>query len=98
MYHRAEERHDPLTCLLSQQESGQGKPLRVKAMKQHCPEGATHIKGPPHSAMVMRAMPPAPAAPTSPSPPRIGAKLPLAATPETASGASAIAAPHVTDE
>ena len=46
------------------------------ARRQHCPEGATHTKGPPQSAMDMRAMPPTPAAPTSPSPPKIGARPP----------------------
>ena len=50
---------------------------------QHCPEGATHTKGPPQSAMDMRAMPPTPAAPTSPSPPRIGAIGIGAASPTT---------------
>ena len=92
MYHRAEERHDPLTCLLSQQEAGQRKPLKVMATRQHCPEGATHTKGPPQSAMDMRAMPPAPAAPTSPSPPRIGA-MPAVPSPAAPTPAAAAAPP-----
>ena len=67
------------------------------ARRQHCPEGATHTKGPTQSAMDMRAMPPTPAAPTSPSPPRIGAMpavpSPAAPTPAAPTPAAAAAPP-----
>ena len=56
---------------MAQQERGQTGPLGVKRRRQHCPLGAAHLTGPPHS---VRAMTVIPAAPSSPSPPSTGAK------------------------
>ena len=52
----------------------------MKRRKQHCPEAAVHLMGPPHSVRDMTVIPAAPATPTSPSPARTGAR-PAAAAP-----------------
>ena len=47
-------------------------PLKVMLGRQHCPVGATQLKGPPHCCIDMTVRPVAPATPTNPSPPRAG--------------------------
>ena len=54
----------------AQHESGQIAPRVVKRRKQHCPLAAVQRRALPHSVMAITVMP---AAPISPSPPRIGA-------------------------
>ena len=64
--------------------------------KQHCPLGATHNIGPPHSAMAIRPIPAAPAAPTSPRPPSTGAIPPaprVARAPAAPAPATLLATP-----
>ena len=59
--------HHGRTCC-SEQESGQTSPLNVRARRQHCPVGATHLVGPPHWVTDITVSPAAPATPTRPSP------------------------------
>ena len=60
----------------TQQDWGHRVPLKVRARKQHCPVGATHMNGPPHCSMDITVIPAAPATPTSPRPPRTGVRPP----------------------
>ena len=61
--------------MIAQQEAGQIGPLLVMRRRQHCPEAAAHMNGPPHWVMDMTVMPAAPATPTSPIPTRAGLML-----------------------